>query len=531
MKKSGSLHRLHRSRILVAGFVIASFCVSLFLQSAVFIAVHDALAYLQFFPSLWTFLLAGFSSVSIGFLVVLGLTVLFGRVYCSALCPLGITQDGIVWVARKLRRAPLAYHRPLKVLRYGVLAVTAVLLALGMMTAVNLLEPYSFFGRILHNLAGPAIAIPLSRLVSAGLQTLGIYVAPLSPNLEPAALVSTAVLFGLLVVLTIVRGRLYCNSLCPVGALLGLISRYSRMSVRIDHAKCTRCGRCEAVCPAECIDIGFQTVDQSRCVSCFRCLSACPVDAIRYQGRRCSIEWRATAGSFARRQGDDGHVSRRNFLGFIAKVGAGAGLFLIPALRSAAGTSVAGESSTIVPPGALSVRRFLSSCTACHLCVRKCPTRVLQPSLFSAGLRGVLQPRMDYHSGKCDYYCNICSQICPSGALLPLSLKEKQETRIGTSEFVLGRCVVYTNGTVCGACAESCPTGAVRMVPYRGALTIPALNTDLCIGCGSCEFVCPVVPQRAITVRSVQMHERVDLEGATRVEEDEPGEAEQGFAF
>ncbi|MBN1834775.1 MAG: 4Fe-4S dicluster domain-containing protein, partial [Spirochaetales bacterium] len=191
----------------------------------------------------------------------------------------------------------------------------------------------------------------------------------------------------------------------------------------------------------------------------------------------------------------------------------------------------AGEPSVIAPPGALSVRRFLASCTACHLCVSKCPTGVLQPSLLSSGLRGVLQPRMDYRSGNCDYQCNLCSQVCPSGALLPLSLKEKQETRIGTAEFVLERCVVLTNGTVCGACAEICPTSAVRMVPYRGALRVPAVEAALCIGCGSCEYVCPAVPQRAITVRSAPRHERIDLAGTTRVEETEPQETEGGFAF
>jgi formate hydrogenlyase subunit 6/NADH:ubiquinone oxidoreductase subunit I len=156
---------------------------------------------------------------------------------------------------------------------------------------------------------------------------------------------------------------------------------------------------------------------------------------------------------------------------------------------------------------------------------------VLQPSLLSAGPRGLFQPRLDFHAGRCDFQCHVCSQVCPSGALLPLSLKEKQETRIGAAELALERCVVLTNGTACGACAEICPTGSAQMVPYRGELTIPALRDETCIGCGSCEFVCPAAPVRAITVRPAAEHRRISLAGATRVQHAEPEKPEEGFAF
>ena len=546
MRSSPSMHRLHLGRVIIATVVLGLLALSFFIQRAVFVWAHDVLAALQFFPSLWTFLLAGASSLSLGFVLILALTFAFGRLYCSFLCPLGIAQDGIVWISRAFGRMSRGFRRPMNRLRYAVLGVTVVLLVIGSTAAVNLFEPYGFFIRVLNNLAAPVVAVPLSRLGSAALQSLGIFVPPLSWTVNLAALATTAVLLGLLAALAAARGRLYCNSLCPVGAALSLVSRHARMGVIIEEQRCTRCGRCSAVCPAECIDIESSRVDSSRCVSCFRCLSSCPFDAVRYGGREspsnrsgapprsggCPPAQRRTAG------GPDGsygstdrlHASRRAFIH--RSLRAGAGLALLPAVRVFGGSGgSAASSAVIVPPGAVSVERFLSTCTACHLCVGRCPTRVLQPSLLLSGSRGVLQPRMDYRSGNCDFQCNVCSRICPSGALLPLGLQAKQETRIGTAEFVLERCVVFTNRTVCGACAEICPTAAVRMVPYRDGLTIPAMEPDLCIGCGSCEFVCPAVPRRAITVRGVRRHERIDLEDATRVEESEPGESEEGFAF
>ncbi len=520
------MHRLHLGRVVVATVVLGLLALSFFSQRAAFVWAHDVLAALQFFPSLWTFLLAGASSLSLGFVLILALTFAFGRLYCSSLCPLGIVQDGIVWITRAFGRMSRGFRPPMNRLRYAVLGVTVVLLAIGSTAAVNLFEPYGFFIRVLHNLAAPAVALPLSRLGSHALQSLGIFVPPLSLTVNLAALTTTAVLSGLLAALTTARGRLYCNSLCPVGAALSLVSRHARMGVIIEEQRCTRCGRCSAVCPAECIDIESSRVDSSRCVSCFRCLSSCPFDAVRYGGR----ESPANRSDASRESADGLDGSRRAFIH--RSLRAGAGLVLLPAVRAFGGSGGSALSSAvIVPPGAVSVERFLSTCTACHLCVGRCPTRVLQPSLLLSGSRGVLQPRMDYRTGNCDFQCNVCSRICPSGALLPLGLQAKQETRIGTAEFVLERCVVFTNSTACGACAEICPTAAVRMVPYRDGLTIPAMDPDLCIGCGSCEFVCPAVPQRAITVRGVRRHERVDLEGATRVEESEPGESEEGFAF
>jgi formate hydrogenlyase subunit 6/NADH:ubiquinone oxidoreductase subunit I len=161
------------------------------------------------------------------------------------------------------------------------------------------------------------------------------------------------------------------------------------------------------------------------------------------------------------------------------------------------------------PPGSKSIEHFTSNCVACHLCVSRCPTRVLQPSLLEYGLASIMQPVMDYGTGFCEYQCNICSQVCPTGAILPLKLEEKQRSQIGTSHFIKDRCIVFTDGTACGACAEVCPSGAVRMVRHTEELTKPETDENICIGCGNCEFACPVLGGKAIYVVGKEVHDLV----------------------
>jgi ferredoxin len=165
------------------------------------------------------------------------------------------------------------------------------------------------------------------------------------------------------------------------------------------------------------------------------------------------------------------------------------------------------ENEPATPPGSHSREHFTSRCVACHLCVSRCPTNVLQPSVFEYGIAGLMQPVMDYSSGFCEYECNVCSQVCPTGAILPVTLEHKKLISIGTVQFIEDRCVVFTDGTACGACAEVCPTEAVHMIPYRGHVTQPETDIDICIGCGNCEYACPVEGGKAIYVEGKQVHE------------------------
>ncbi len=169
-------------------------------------------------------------------------------------------------------------------------------------------------------------------------------------------------------------------------------------------------------------------------------------------------------------------------------------------------TAAVFKRNPVSPPGSQSIAHFTPTCTACHLCVSACPTQVLQPAWLEYGWSGILQPRMDYHISFCNFECTLCGQVCPTGALLPLSKATKQTTQLGIATFLQERCIVYTDHTACGACAEHCPTQAVQMVPYQKNLTIPAVRETLCIGCGACEYACPVRPRRAIYVSGHVVH-------------------------
>ena len=181
----------------------------------------------------------------------------------------------------------------------------------------------------------------------------------------------------------------------------------------------------------------------------------------------------------------------------------------------------------ITPPGSVSLKNFTDNCTACHLCVASCPTQVLQPSFLEYGCSGIMQPLMDYTTGYCNYDCVICVSVCPSGAILPQDLAAKKLTQLGKAKFIEKNCVVYTRKTDCGACAEHCPTKAVRMVYDRKInKRAPAIDESICIGCGACEFACPTKPYKSIYVEGNPEHlaakkppekkitEAVDLEKA-----------------
>jgi len=464
----------------------------------------DGVLFLQFVPSLLHFLEKA-SLGAAGFIAVLAITLLFGRVYCSAVCPLGVLQDGISRAAGRKRRR-YAYAKPHNALRYALLGLTALAFLAGSGLPLNLLDPFSNFGRILSNLVRPLVlaannlAVPLFEL--AGSHALyRVQWAAVAPVFIGAA-AAVLLLAGWL---SARHGRLYCNTVCPVGTLLGLVSRVAPFRIRIDGDACGRCGRCERVCKAECIDFAAGTVDASRCVGCCNCLAACPDNALGF----AAPHRRAT-------ETDGENPGRRKFLIALAAAGLGLGATeaeaaLPPGFVQSRPTSVPEKrTGPISPPGSRDVAHFTSRCTACHLCVSACPSRVLAPSLLEYGLSGVMQPRMSFQSAHCNYDCTFCSEVCPSGAILPLTKQEKQRTQVGVAHFIKENCVVHTDRTNCGACSEHCPTKAVHMVPYLTEngrrLVIPEVDADICVGCGGCEHACPTRPYRAIYVDGNPVH-------------------------
>lgn len=487
--------------------------------------------YPQFVPSLLKFTQT-FAWVATGFLVVLALTLLFGRVYCSMICPLGTLQDIIIRLADKLRKprkVKFRYQKSHDAIRYGLLALTIGLFLSGNVLALSLLDPFSNFGRIAGDLLRPLYVTAHNGLGQL-LESLGIYGPfPLQWKApSPATLVFPALFLIGLIGLSATKGRLFCNLLCPVGALLGLVSRFALFKIRIPKDACILCAQCSIHCKAGCIRLKTKEVDFSRCVACFNCITVCDTHGIGYASpqpvkfypappvslllndSRPSHRFSSLVGekSDGAREAENRapNPARRTLL-------RGSALFVIGlaglAPQDSVGTKPHNRVPTTVvnrkawpvaPPGAGDLAHFNDLCIACHLCVGACPYGVLQPALLEYGLSGLLQPHMDYVTGYCSYECNRCGQVCPTGAIRPLELAAKQVTQLGIAHFIRDNCIVHTDHTACGACDEYCPTKAVHMIPYRDGLAIPEVREHLCIGCGACENACPARPYRAIYV-------------------------------
>ncbi|MBG0858630.1 MAG: 4Fe-4S binding protein [Bacteroidales bacterium] len=494
---------LRRFRILISALVfICFFLVFVDFRYIIPADYFNYLLYLQFIPSAIKFydlqtMIAG------GFIIILVLTLITGRTYCSFLCPLGIGQDIFSRIGGRIRRKFRRYgfKKPFTVVRYSILAATLIVTFIWGIYLVTLLDPYSIFGRFITLFVKPAVIV-LNNLLSGLLGKFDIYALSHTPVKGYPLLVYSipAAFFLLIGGLSLTRGRLYCNMICPVGTFLGLISRISIFRIKFDESACTRCGRCSVGCKSSCIDFLQYHVDVTRCVDCFNCINICPDKAISYG--LVSLKKKE-------HQTDE---DKRKFI-------AGSLMFLFGLSQTARGqearTPVPTKASTVkenkttpvCPPGGGSIAGFNKDCTACSLCITACPNNVLQPAWLQYGVAGMMQPVMDYHRSFCTYNCTVCTEICPTYALRPLELEAKKLTQIGKSNFIKDNCIVKTEKTACGACSEACPTKAVYMIPYEGNLLIPEVNNEICIGCGHCEFACPTTPYKAIFVDGNAVHQ------------------------
>jgi ferredoxin len=461
----------------------------------------NILLYLQFIPSVLKFyslktLAAG------GFLFVLLLTFISGRTYCSFLCPLGIGQDLTSRIGGRIKKKFRRYgfKKPFTILRYTILALTLVVTMVWGMYMITLLDPYSIYGRFMTYFAKPVVILINNELAGV-LGKFDIYTLSNVPVKGfPLIVYSIPAAFFLLVGgLSLTKGRLYCNMICPVGTLLGLISKISIFRIKFNEAGCTRCGRCAMRCKSSCIDFLKADVDLTRCVSCFNCIHTCQDKAITFG----LVEFK--------KKPHETDESRR-------KIIAGSLLLLFGLSRSAKAQDKAApkpkkestvrenRTSPVCPPGGVTIADFNKDCIACSLCINVCPNGVLQPAYKQYGLAGMMQPVMDYHKSFCTYNCTKCTEICPTNALHPLLLEAKKLTQIGKAKFIKDNCIVKTEKTACGACSEACPTKACHMIPYEGNLVIPEVTEDICIGCGHCEYACPASPYKAIFVDGNLVH-------------------------
>lgn len=461
------------------------------------------------------------------------LTLLFGRVYCSVICPLGVFQDTVSWAAGKRRKNRFAYSRPLAWLRYGILALFVVAMIAPVKPVAGVLAPYSAYGRIVQNLFAPfyqwgnnLLAWLAERAGSYAFYSVDVWVK------SGATLAVAALTFVLLAVLAWRHGRTYCNTICPVGTVLGFVARFSWFKPRIDTSKCNGCGLCARNCKASCIDPKAHAIDYSRCVACMDCLGKCRQGAIVYLRKPFGPAGPGTVKSAAAQVipgtvGTDAGLaesrdttgpadpSRRKFLSLV-------GLMAYTATVKAQEMKVDGglaliedkkipdRATPITPPGSFSARNMAAHCTGCQLCVTVCPNRVLRPS---GRLMTLMQPEMSYERGYCRPECTKCSEVCPTGAIKPLTRADKSATQVGHAVWIADNCVVNTDGVSCGNCARHCPTGAIQMVPKEadapGSPLIPVVDEERCIGCGACENLCPSRPFSAIYVEGHLRHRTV----------------------
>ncbi|MBR1777563.1 MAG: 4Fe-4S binding protein [Alphaproteobacteria bacterium] len=382
--------------------------------------------------------------------ILLIFTFLFGRFYCSVLCPFGILQDIIAFLSR--RKAKADTNRPK--LRYAIAATAFAAFAAGSACLIGLLDPYSNFGRIIAFIKNPSYI--------AGSLTLAA-----------------------IVILAVWKKRIFCTSICPVGTLLGLCAKFTPFKMRLSD-KCVKCRKCVSVCPSGCVDPDSKMLDNERCVRCLKCTAVCPVKAIGFDKQAAP-----PAGT---------DLSRRSFLTGSLTTAAAVGTGVVFASRTTVHTFNDEKKRPICPPGATTAQEFAAKCTNCQLCVAGCPGKVLRPR--SKQYQTV---HLEYGENHCLYDCHKCSSVCPTGALIPMSLADKQRRRIGLAEFSAEKCVG------CGLCADTCPRNAVTIMEVDGE-DKAVLSAELCIGCGACAAACPL-PEKAVHIAPVLIQSQAALKG------------------
>lgn len=533
-------------------------------------------------------------SLNVGVLIfLLALTLLWGRIYCSVICPLGIMQDIISWFRRK--KFKYAYTQARTALRYGMVLFTGAALLLNLGWLAGLILPYSTYGRITGTIVAPLYKMGNNLLAQLAEHYNSYAVYEVDVWLKSIGALAIAIItWGIIAVLAWRGGRTWCNTICPVGTLLGLLSRHALFRPVINKSRCNACGLCERSCKAGCINSKNHSIDLSRCVMCGNCMEACKKEALTLAKATEPAPSVASFGKNAPRKGNDNKPNgakdagtraqnkpqnkpmaqskpedvvaasvpettdapnrkprrrkprtsgeentidsgRRAVLASTALIAGAAVLRAQHKPKTTDGgyapiikKTAPQRQHRITPPGSLSVRNLQSHCTACQLCVDACPNDVLRPS---TRLSTFMQPEVSYERGYCRPECNRCSEVCPTGAIKPITIEERTATQVGHAVWVKELCIPAKEGKPCGNCSRRCPAGAIQLVPandkYRknehgrwigpdgkqmdGRLVpmIPVVNVEKCTGCGACENLCPVGPQSAIYVEGHDVHREI----------------------
>lgn len=468
------------------------------------------MAKIQFIPAV----------LSLNFAVVgilLLLTLVMGRVYCSVICPLGILQDIINWFRGKTgkkqkRKNRFKYEKAHTVIRLGFMIAFVLLLLGGLTSIASLIEPYSEFGRIASQLVRP-LGVELNNVAAdiSWAHGSGSFLPVTDAYFSIVTFSIALVTFIVILIMAWRGGREYCNTVCPVGTILGYIGKFALLRPMIDTTKCNGCTKCARNCKARCIDAKEHAIDYSRCVVCMDCIGNCSQAAISY---------RYAYGRKQENNKSDIDSVRRQFLGVGMILAASAASHAQRKLTDGGMAKLIDKhnpprKSPIVPPGAQSIRNLTEHCTACQLCVSACPSHIIRPS---NDLETLMQPRLDYDRGYCRPECTKCSDVCPTGAIIPLESCDKSGISIGRAVVDLDLCLAANwakedGGNPCHGCERHCPAGAISMIAVdkdqpEGKL-MPVVNEGLCIGCGACEHLCPVNPVSAIRVSGYEIHRSI----------------------
>jgi MauM/NapG family ferredoxin protein len=437
-------------------------------------------------------------------LITIVITVLLGRVFCGWVCPLGTLNNIVGSFGANRSGGSLNWHR----IKYYIL-IAVLASALFTLQPVGVMDPISLLIRSLsisvYPLFNHSVRAVFDTAYSANPLGIAAVSEPVYMVLKKAVLsfnqpyylqgVFIGVIFFTILGMNLIEKRFWCKYLCPLGALLGLLSRSSVLKRSVSE-DCTECGACASVCQG---NAGPDRKDQwkdAECLYCRNCDDVCPANAVSFgfRGKKA-----ATGMDLGRRR---------------VIVSAFTGLAVVPLLRTTPlGMANAKNPILLRPPGALEEKEFLARCVKCGECMKVCITNGLQPTLLEAGLEGIWSPLLVPRIGYCEYRCTLCGQVCPTGAIKRLTLAEKAKVKIGLAMIDKGRCLPWAHGRPCIVCEEVCPTPKKAIwfeevtVRNRAGKPVrvmqPHVDLELCIGCGICETKCPVLGKPAIYVTNV----------------------------
>ncbi|MFH1349836.1 MAG: 4Fe-4S binding protein [Pseudomonadota bacterium] len=443
-------------------------------------------------------------------LSLLFVTLFLGRIFCGFICPMGTIHHGVSWIKPSLKgeRMVRANQRTASQRVKYLLLVAVLVGALIGLNLAGLMDPISLLFRSLAVAVFPGLGVGIKELfgwmASSDIKLLNLMSYGAEVVVSPVfgyeyQAYQTGWFIGLvfLVILFLnrIRPRLWCRVLCPLGALLGICSRISILRLEKDQERCTGCTLCTKGCQGAASPMPGQEWESAECLLCFNCFSSCPEGALNFRFRLSP------------------KLNRRPDMGRRAVLGGLLAGISIPLLGRLDGqVHRTSDPRLIRPPGSLEEDDFLRLCQRCGLCMKACPTNVINPTLTEAGMAGFWTPHLIMIQGYCEYNCTLCGSVCPTGAIRELTVKEKIERpiKIGSAYVDRGRCLPWSGNGPCIVCQEHCPTSPKAIYLRKEVafgpegksqpVLLPYVDLKLCVGCGICEYKCPVKGRPAIRV-------------------------------